>query len=34
MGKFIKYQDKASEWRFHLKADNGEKILHSEGYKS
>lgn len=34
MGKFVKYTDKAGEWRFHLKAGNGEKILHSEGYKT
>lgn len=34
MGKFTKYKDKAGEWRFNLKAGNGEKILHSEGYKS
>lgn len=34
MGKFVKYTDKAGEWRFHLKAGNGEKILHSEGYKA
>lgn len=32
MGKFVKFTDKAGEWRFHLKAGNGEKILHSEGY--
>lgn len=34
MGKFVKYTDKAGEWRFHLKASNGLKILASEGYKS
>ncbi|MFT4534333.1 MAG: hypothetical protein ACI9P5_001691 [Saprospiraceae bacterium] len=34
MGKFVKFTDKAGEWRFNLKAGNGEKILHSEGYKS
>lgn len=34
MGKFVKYSDKVGEWRFHLQADNGEKILHSEGYKA
>ena len=34
MGKFEKYTDKAGEWRFRLKAANGEIILHSEGYKA
>jgi uncharacterized protein YegP (UPF0339 family) len=33
-GKFELYKDKAGEFRFRLKAGNGEKILASEGYKS
>ncbi len=32
-GKFELYQDKAGEFRFRLKAGNGENILASEGYK-
>ncbi len=32
-GKFELYQDKASEYRFRLKASNGEIIGASEGYK-
>lgn len=32
-GKFELYQDKGGEYRFRLKAGNGEKILASEGYK-
>jgi uncharacterized protein YegP (UPF0339 family) len=32
-GKFELYQDKAGEYRFRLKAGNGEIILVSEGYK-
>ena len=32
MGKFVKFQDKAGEFRFNLKADNGQVILTSEGY--
>lgn len=32
-GKFELYQDKAGEYRFRLKAPNGEIILVSEGYK-
>lgn len=32
-GKFELYQDKAGEYRFRLKAGNGEPILASEGYK-
>mgnify|MGYP001298873404 CR=1 FL=1 len=32
-GKFELYQDKAGEYRFRLKAGNGEPILSSEGYK-
>ena len=31
-GKFELYQDKAGEFRFRLKAGNGEIILVSEGY--
>ncbi len=31
--KFELYTDKAGEFRFRLKADNGENILASEGYK-
>ena len=32
--KFELYQDKAGEYRFRLKAGNGEIILVGEGYKS
>ncbi len=32
-GKFELYKDKAGEYRFRLKAGNGETILASEGYK-
>ncbi|NIZ13240.1 YegP family protein [Phaeobacter sp. HF9A] len=32
-GKFELYTDKAGEYRFRLKAGNGENILASEGYK-
>lgn len=32
MGKFELYKDKASEFRFRLKAGNGQIILVSEGY--
>jgi uncharacterized protein YegP (UPF0339 family) len=32
-GKFELYIDKAGEFRFRLKAGNGEPILASEGYK-
>lgn len=32
-GKFEVYADKAGEFRFRLKAGNGEIILVSEGYK-
>ncbi len=34
MGKFEIYKDKAGEFRFRLKAGNGETILASEGYKA
>jgi uncharacterized protein YegP (UPF0339 family) len=33
-GKFELYKDKAGEFRFRLKAGNGETIAVSEGYKS
>jgi len=33
-GKFECYKDKAGEFRFRLKAGNGETVLSSEGYKS
>lgn len=33
-GKFECYTDKAGEYRFRLKAGNGETILSSEGYKA
>lgn len=33
-GKFECYKDKAGEFRFRLKAGNGEIILASEGYSS
>lgn len=33
-GKFELYKDKAGEFRFRLKAGNGETILASEGYKA
>jgi len=33
-GKFECYKDKAGEFRFRLKAGNGEAILASEGYKA
>jgi len=32
-GKFEIYQDKRGEFRFRLKASNGQAILTSEGYK-
>ena len=32
-GKFEVYKDKAGEFRFRLKASNGQIILASEGYK-
>lgn len=32
--KFEVYQDKAGEFRFRLKASNGQSILASEGYKA
>ncbi|GAB4521288.1 MAG: YegP family protein [Amphiplicatus sp.] len=33
-GKFELYKDKAGEFRFRLKAANGQAILASEGYKA
>lgn len=33
-GKFELYKDKAEEFRFRLKAGNGQNILASEGYKT
>lgn len=33
-GKFEVYKDKRGEFRFRLKASNGENVLASEGYKS
>lgn len=33
-GKFECYRDKANEYRFRLKAGNGETVLASEGYAS
>lgn len=33
-GKFEIYADKAGEFRFRLKASNGQIVLSSEGYKS
>ncbi len=33
-GKFEIYNDKAGEFRFRLKASNGQTILASEGYKA
>ena len=32
--KFEVYVDKAGEYRFRLKATNGQNICHSEGYKA
>jgi len=33
-GKFEIYEDKSGEFRFRLKASNGENLLASEGYKA
>lgn len=33
-GKFEIYKDKAGEFRFRLKASNGQTVLASEGYSS
>jgi len=32
--KYTKFKDKGGEWRFNLKATNGQTILSSEGYSS
>ena len=32
--KFTKFIDASNQYRFNLKAENGEKILHSEAYSS
>ena len=34
MGKFELWKDKKGEWRFNLKARNGQVIAVSEGYSS
>ena len=34
MGKFEMWKDKKGEWRFNLKARNGQVIAVSEGYSS
>lgn len=34
MGKFEVYKNKSEEYRFRLKASNGQNILASEGYKT
>ena len=34
LGKFEVYESKDNEWRFRLKARNGEIIAVSEGYES
>ncbi|MGB5982987.1 MAG: YegP family protein [Nonlabens sp.] len=34
MAKFEVYQDSKNEYRFRLKASNGQKILASEGYSA
>ena len=34
MGKFVITKDKRGEFRFNLKAGNGQTILASEGYKT
>lgn len=34
MAKFEVYKDVAGEWRFRLRAANGEPLLASEGYAS
>lgn len=33
-GKFELYEDKAGDWRFRLKAGNGEVIATGQGYAS
>ncbi|HZV71421.1 MAG TPA: YegP family protein [Saprospiraceae bacterium] len=32
--KYTKFKDRAGEYRFNLKAENGEIVLNSEGYTS
>jgi uncharacterized protein len=32
MAKFVLFKGSNQQYYFHLKADNGEKVLHSEGY--
>jgi len=34
MSKFVLFKGSNQQYYFHLKADNGEKVLHSEGYTS
>ena len=34
MGKFEVFKDGNDEWRFNLKASNGEVVATSEGYSS
>ena len=34
MAKFEVYKDVAGQWRFRLRAANGEPLLASEGYES
>lgn len=34
MGKFVITKDKSGQFRFNLKASNGQVILSSEGYKT
>ncbi|NMC59193.1 MAG: YegP family protein [Candidatus Methanofastidiosa archaeon] len=34
LGKFEVYKDKSGEYRFRLKAGNGQVIATSEGYKT
>lgn len=34
MGKFEIFEDERGEWRFNLKASNGEVVATSEGYSS
>lgn len=33
-GKFELYSDKAGQWRFRLKASNGQVIASGQGYQS
>ena len=34
MSKFVLFKGSNQQYYFHLRADNGEKVLHSEGYTS